>query len=301
MLTQTDTINESPAPQARAATVRANSATRRRHGAARRATVIRATIAWILALITMFPILWLIIGALRPASQTFAPGIGTSFTLSNLTQVLTQVPFPLYLMNSAIVSVTVTLAALLFHSMAAYALARLKFRGRGTVFLLMISTMLVSLPVILVPLFIIVKQLGLVDTYAGLIVPVIFNAFGIFLLRQYYLNIPKELEEAAELDGCGYFRIYWNVIIPLSKPILASLAVLFFLANWNSFLWPLTITQSPNLDVIQIGISTLQGQYTSAWSLVMAGSLVAAVPTIIVFLIGQRWLVDSLKTTGSKG
>ena len=300
MLTQTDTYRVT-APRARTLGRGIPSARTRRHRAGRRATLVRATVAWILALITMFPILWLIIGALRPASQTFAPGIGTSFTLSNIAQVLTQVPFPLYLMNSAIVSVTVTAAALLFHSMAAYALARLKFRGRGTVFLLMISTMLVSLPVILVPLFIIVKQLGLVDTYAGLIVPVIFNAFGIFLLRQYYLNIPKELEEAAELDGCGYFRIYWNVILPLSKPILASLAVLFFLANWNSFLWPLTITQNPNLYVIQIGISTLQGQYSSAWSLVMAGSLVAAIPTVVVFLVGQRWLVDSLKTTGSKG
>ncbi|RFA13134.1 sugar ABC transporter permease [Subtercola boreus] len=267
----------------------------------RRSTIIRAVIAWILALITMFPIIWLIIGALRPADQTFSPGLSSSFTFDNLSQVLTQVPFPLYLMNSAIVSIAVTLAALLFHSMAAYALARLRFTGRGTVFLLMISTMLVSLPVILVPLFMIVKQLGLVDTYAGLIVPVIFNAFGIFLLRQYYLNIPKELEEAAELDGCGYGGIYLHVILPLSKPILASLAVLFFLANWNSFLWPLTITQSPNLDVIQLGISTLQGQYSSAWGLIMAGSLVAAVPTIIVFLLGQRWLVDSLKTTGSKG
>jgi len=207
MLTPTDTPRLSATsvrPTLRSTSVASTKRRRARH----RATIIRAVVAWPLALITMFPILWLVIGALRPPSQTFAPGIGTSFTLSNLTYVLTQIPFPLYLMNSAFVSVTVTAAALFFHSMAGYALSRLKFRGRGTVFLLMISTMLVSLPVILVPLFMVVKQLGLVDTYAGLIVPVIFNAFGIFLLRQYYLNIPTELEEAARLDGCGYFRIY---------------------------------------------------------------------------------------------
>lgn len=268
--------------------------------AGRRSTIIRTSVAWVAALIMMFPVLWLILGALRPAAETFSSGFPTALTLENLYYVLTEIPFPLYLMNSAIVSITVTVAALLFHSMAAYALARLRFPGRDTSFVLMISTMLVSLPVILVPLFLIVKQLGLVDTYGGLILPVIFNAFGIFLLRQHYLNVPKELEEAAELDGCGYLGIYWHVILPLSRPILSSLAVLFFLTNWNSFLWPLTITQSPNLNVIQLGISSLQGEYSSAWNLILAGSLLAAIPTVVIFLIGQRWLIDSLKTTGMK-
>lgn len=272
----------------------------RQHGTLRRVTSARAVLAWVLALITMFPIVWLVLGAFKPADQTFAPGLPSSLTLDNLRYVLTEVPFPQYLLNSAIVSVTVTIAALLFHSMAAYALARLRFPGRDFTFTLMLSTMLVSLPVILVPLFLIVKQLGLVDSFGGLILPAIFNAFGIFLLRQYYLNIPRELEEAAELDGCGYPRLYWSVILPLSRPILASLAVLFFLANWNSFLWPLTITRTPSLDVIQLGISGLQGQYSASWNIILAGAVLAAVPTIVVFLVGQRWLIDSLKTSGMK-
>ncbi|NUP73401.1 MAG: carbohydrate ABC transporter permease [Sinomonas sp.] len=266
----------------------------------KRSTLVRTVVAWALALITMFPVVWLVLGAFKPADQTFAPGLPTSFSLESFRYVLTEVPFPQYLLNSAIVSVTVTVAALLFHSMAAYALARLRFPGRDFSFALMLSTMLVSLPVILVPLFLIVKQLGLVDSFGGLILPAIFNAFGIFLLRQYYLNIPKELEEAAELDGCGYPRLYWNVILPLSRPILASLAVLFFLANWNSFLWPLTITRTPSLDVIQLGISGLQGQYSGSWNIILAGAVIAAIPTIIVFLLGQRWLIDSLKTSGMK-
>jgi ABC-type glycerol-3-phosphate transport system permease component len=166
-------------------------------------------------------------------------------TLENFEYVFTQVPFARYMFNSFLVSATVTIVALLFHSMAAYALARLRFPGREFVFSLIFATLLVSLPVILVPLFVLVRAMGLLDSYAGLIVPAIFNAFGIFLLRQFYLGIPGELEEAAILDGAGYWRVYTNIILPLSRPILAALAVFFFLANWNSFLWPLTVTSNP--------------------------------------------------------
>jgi multiple sugar transport system permease protein len=292
---------DAPAPAgAPAGSTAPHAAKRRRLSEKRRSVVLRTLVGWVLGLIALFPVLWLILSALRPAGDTFAAGLPKRLTFDNLSYVLTEVPFPRYLLNSAIVSIVVTLAALLFHSMAAYALARLRFRGRDVVFTMMLSTMLVSMPVILVPLFLIIKAMGLQDSFGGLILPAIFNAFGIFLLRQYYLNIPHELEEAAELDGCGYPRIYWNVILPLSKPILASLAVLFFLANWNSFLWPLTITSSPSMDVIQLGISALQGQYSSSWNYILAASLLAAIPTVVAFIIGQRWLVDSFKTTGIK-
>jgi multiple sugar transport system permease protein len=273
---------------------------RRRRRRRLAANLVRATVAWILALLTFFPIAWLVLSTFKPAGEVFKPGLPHHWTFSNLSYVLTQIPFPRYLLNSAIVSVVVTGAALLFHSMAAYALARLRFRGRDVMFSLIVSTMLVSLPVILVPLFLIAKQLGILDSYAGLILPMIFNAFGIFLLRQYYLNFPRELEEAAQLDGCGYPRLYWHVILPLSRPALASLAVLFFLANWNAFLWPLTITSSPKLDVVQVGMASLQGEHSGAYNYVLAGSLVAVVPTIVAFLMGQRWLVDSLKNSGLK-
>ncbi|GAB3557970.1 carbohydrate ABC transporter permease [Spelaeicoccus albus] len=285
-------------PQTTPARVR--PARRRNAEVGRRSMIVRALVAWAIALITMFPVAWLALGAFRDSGDVFSGKIFTPLTVHNFVYVLTEIPFPRYLLNSAIVSVSVTVVALLFHSMAAYALARLRFPGRDLGFTMILSTMLVSMPVILVPLFLIIKWLGLVDTYGGLIVPAIFNAFGIFLLRQYYLNIPRELEEAAELDGCGYPRLYWNVILPLSRPILASLGVLFFLANWNSFIWPLAITQDPKLWVIQLGISSLQGQYSSSWGYILAGALLAAVPTVVVFLLGQRWLVDSLKTSGSK-
>jgi multiple sugar transport system permease protein len=257
-------------------------------------------LAHVLALIAVAPLAWMLLSVLRPADEMFALGWPTRLTLDNFRYVLDTIPLPKFLLNSAIVSVVVTVVALLLHSMAAYALARLRFPGRGVLFTGIISTLLVSLPVILVPLFLVVKQLGLLDSFAGLILPSIFHAFGIFLLRQYYLNIPRELEEAADLDGCGYWRRYWSVILPLSRPALASLSVLFFLANWNAFLWPLTITRNPDLRVIQLGIAGMQGQYSSAWNLILAGSVIAALPTVLVFMAGQRRLVDAMKTTGLK-
>lgn len=256
--------------------------------------------AHVLAVVAIAPMLWVAVTVLKPSGELFTVGLPSTWTLDNLTYVLTEIPLPRYLLNSAIVSIAVTAIALFTHSMAAYALARLRFPGRGLAFSLIISTLLVSLPVILVPLFLVVKQLGLLDSYAGLIVPSIFHAFGIFLLRQFYLTVPRELEEAAELDGCGYWRRYWNVVLPLSRPALASLTVLFFLANWNAFLWPLTITRDPDLLVVQLGIAGLQGQYASAYNYILAAAVVAALPTVVVFLIGQRRLVDAMKTTGLK-
>ena len=161
--------------------------------------------------------------------------------------------------------------------MAGYALARLRFPGRDVIFLAMFATFLVSQPVIIVPLFILARALGLLDSYAGLIVPSIFNAFGIFLLRQFYLAIPRELEEAAIIDGAGYLRIYWSIILPLSRPILSALAILFFLANWNSFLWPLTITSDQDLWMVQVAIASFRQQYNGSWNYIMAASTVVAV------------------------
>jgi multiple sugar transport system permease protein len=141
----------------------------------------------------------------------------------------------------------------------------------------------------------------MLNTYAGIIVPSIFNAFGIFLLRQYYLSLPRELEEAARIDGAGYWRIYWSVVLPLSRPILASLAILFFLANWNAFLWPLTVASDQNLWVVQVGIANFRSQYSTSWNYIMAASTIVALPMLILFVIFQRQIMDSIKTSGLKG
>ncbi|SCB44963.1 carbohydrate ABC transporter permease [Rhizobium multihospitium] len=258
-------------------------------------------IAAILALMTLFPLLWMVSIAFKPAAESFSSSLlPEAPTLDNFIYVLTGVPFIRYMLNSFFVSATVTIVALFFHTMAGYALARLRFPGREIIFLAIFSTFLVSLPVVIVPLFIIVKAMGMINSYAGLIIPAIFNAFGIFLLRQYYLSLPREIEEAAVIDGAGYWRIYWSVILPLSRPIMSALAILFFLANWNSFLWPLTITSNPNLWMVQVGIANFKSQYSASWNYMMAASTIVAIPTLILFVIFQRQIMDSLKTSGLK-
>ncbi len=258
-------------------------------------------LAVVLALLTVFPLFWMVSSAFKGPDEVNSVNlIPAAPTLDNFRYVFTEVPFLRYMLNSLFVATVVTVAALWFHSMAAYALARLRFPGRDLLFFAIFSTLLVALPIILVPLFILVRELGMLDSYAGLIVPAVFNAFGIFLLRQFYIGMPKELEDAAFVDGCGYWGVYWHVILPLSRPILAALAVFFFLANWNSFLWPLTITQNQDLWMIQVAISSFQTQYAGAWNYIMAAATVAAIPTMALFFVFQRQLVESIKTSGFK-
>jgi len=255
----------------------------------------------VLALMAIFPLLYMLSIAFKGPTEVFKSNlIPSKPVLDNFIYVLTEVPFWRYLINTFVISAVVTVVALFFHTMAGYALARLKFPGREAVFLAMFSTFLVSLPVIIVPLFILVRSLGMLNSYAGLIVPAIFNAFGIFLLRQYYLSLPKELEEAAVIDGAGYWRIYTSVILPLSRPIIAALAILFFLANWNSFLWPLTVASDQNLWVVQVAIANFKSQYAASWNYTMAASTIVAVPMLVLFVIFQKQIMDSIKTSGLK-
>ena len=258
-------------------------------------------VAAILALMTVVPLLYMISIGFKTPTDVFQPNlIPKTPTWNNYVYVLTAVPFVRYLINTFVVSVAVTVLALWFHTMAGYALARLRFPGREAIFILIFSTFLVSLPVIIVPLFILVRAMGMLNSYAGLIVPAIFNAFGIFLLRQYYLSLPRELEEAAVIDGAGYWRIYWSVILPLSRPIIAALAILFFLANWNSFLWPLTVAADDKLWVVQVGIANFKSQYSASWNYIMAASTIVAAPMLILFVIFQKQIMESIKTSGLK-
>jgi len=258
-------------------------------------------VALVLAVMTIVPLAWMITIAFKSPTEVFKPVLlPKAPSWSSFIYVLTEVPFLRYLANTFFVSTAVTILALWFHTMAGYALARLRFPGRETIFILIFSTFLVSLPVIIVPLFIMVRAMGMLNTYAGLIVPAIFNAFGIFLLRQYYLSLPRELEEAAVIDGAGYWRIYWSVILPLSRPIVASLAILFFLANWNAFLWPLTVASDDRLWVVQVGISNFKSQYSASWNYIMAASTIVAAPMLILFVVFQKQIMESIKTSGLK-
>jgi multiple sugar transport system permease protein len=255
----------------------------------------------ILAFMAVAPLFWMVSMSFKGANEVFGVNLIPGHpTLDNFLYVFTQVDFFRYLWNSFFVAAIVTIIALFFHSMAGYALARLRFPGRDAIFLAMFATFLISQPVIIVPLFILARALGLLDSYAGLIIPSIFNAFGIFLLRQFYLAVPRELEEAAVIDGAGYFRVYWSIILPLSRPILSALAILFFLANWNSFLWPLTITADQKLWMVQVAIASFRQQYNASWNYIMAASTVVALPTLVMFVVFQKRIVESIKTSGVK-
>jgi multiple sugar transport system permease protein len=260
------------------------------------------SMAALLAFIQLFPLLWMVSGAFKPGDEVNgARLIPEHPTFDNITTVFTRVPFARYLLNSLLTSIVVTVLLVGFGSMAGYALARLRFRGREAIFGMFFSTLLVALPVIVVPLFQVVSHLGLTDTYAGLILPVAFTAFPVFLMRQFYLQFPSDLEDAADLDGAGYLRRFVSVVLPLSRPMLAALGVLTFLATWNSFLWPLTVAKSSDLWVVQVGIATFQSQYGGDWNLVMAASMIAAIPTLLVFLLLQRQIIESIKAAGLKG
>lgn len=254
-----------------------------------------------LAFMTVAPLFYMVSMSLKQTNEVFGTNLVPHHpTLGNFVYVFTQVDFIRFLWNTLFVSAVVTVIALIFHSMAGYALARLRFPGRDAIFLAMFATFLISQPVIIVPLFILARTLHLLDSYAGLIVPSIFNAFGIFLLRQFYLGIPRELEEAALIDGAGYFRIWRSIILPLSRPIMSALAILFFLANWNSFLWPLTIISNQDLWMVQVAIANFHQQYNGSWNYIMAASTVVALPTIVMFVIFQKRIVESIKTSGVK-
>ncbi|MDE3097776.1 MAG: carbohydrate ABC transporter permease [Chloroflexota bacterium] len=246
----------------------------------------------------------MISGSFKTEGQALAvppEWIPSPFRWQNYLDVFRTAPFGHYMLNSVFVAGVVTLAALLLHSMAGYSLARLSYPGRNVIFIGILTTLMVPFTAMLIPLFILVSNFGWVDSYKALIIPAIPHAFGIFLLRQFYLSFPRELEEAAMVDGASLLRIYWSVVLPLSRPILAALAIFFFLANWNNFLWPLVVTQSESKWVIQLGIQHFTGEHGSAYNLIMAASTVAAMPTLALFFVLQRRLIEGIKLTGLKG
>ncbi len=260
-------------------------------------------ICGMVALVTVFPLVWMMLSSLKTSEEVtgYPPSFfPTKLAWHNYVEVFTSVPFGRYVANSFLVATSVSILGLIFHSMAAYSLARLRFPGRKVWFGIILGTLMVPFTITLIPSFIIVKSFGWLNTYWALIVPAIFNAFGIFLLRQFYLGIPRELEEAARLDGAGTVAIYWYVALPLSKPILATLGVLSWLANWNSYLWPLVVCQTQDIRVIQVGIASFAGEHSTEWQLIMAGSTIAALPGLFLYGFMQRYLVEGVKLSGLK-
>ncbi len=256
------------------------------------------------AVLMVAPFLWMLSTSLKDNIGIFAypPQIvPPQPQWSNYPELLATLPITRFFLNSVIVAVSVTVLQLIVTAMAAYAFARLRFPGRDLLFFAYLATLMIHTQVTLIPRFLLMRELGWINTYFALIIPFIFSSFGVFLLRQYFLTLPRELEEAARIDGASYFQTFWRVLLPLARPALPALAILAFIAQWNSFLWPLIVTTGPQMSTLTVGLNILKGQYNTVWNLLMAGSVLATMPILIVFLIGNRYFISGITTGGFGG
>ncbi len=258
------------------------------------------------ALLFLMPMFWMLSTSLKPKSQWFAAElrwIPKTFTAANYTRILDNPTTPMgrWFINSMMVGIVATVLIILIDSMAAYAYARMNFIGRKALFALLLATLFLPGMMFLVPNFLTIYRLGLLNNYAGVIVPGLAGVFGVFFLRQFFVTIPKELEEAAQMDGASPAGTFFRVALPLAKPAIATLAIITFLGSWNDFLWPLLILKDRTLQTLPPGLRTLQGAYTSEYGQMMAGAVIAAVPVLILYVALQKYIVQSVATTGLAG
>ncbi len=256
----------------------------------------------------ILPFLWMTTTSLKTLDAIFIQPknwiqmfVPTMFKWENYTEAFKVVPFAKFYMNSIFVGLAVTIGQVFTSSMAAYAFSRLNFPGRDKLFFAYLATMMIPGSVTMIPVYVLMRLFGWVDTYKALIIPMIFSAYGTFMLRQFFMTLPKDLEDAAKIDGCGFFRIFWTIILPLSKPALATLTVFTFMGNWGNFMWPLLVTNSDNMRTLPIGLESFKTQYSTDWHLLMAGSVMAMLPIVIIFIFTQRYFVESIKLSGVKG
>lgn len=256
------------------------------------------------ALSMLAPFLWMVSTAFMTGLEVyqFPPRLLPSeLRWSNFPEALGMQPFARFFLNTAIVAVVSVAGQLLFCSMAAYAFARLRFAGRDRMFALYLSTMMIPAIVTIIPAFLLVTVLGWINTYWALFMPTVSSVWGIFLLRQFFQTIPKDLEDAARIDGASEFRIFWNIVLPLSKPALATLAIFAFMGSWKDFLWPLLVTNRVDMRTVEIGIANFSTLYGTDWPHQMAAAVVVMIPIVIVFLMTQKYFVKGITLTGLKG
>jgi len=250
------------------------------------------------------PFLWSLSLSFQPPGDVFRwpiELIPDEVTLQNYRRLWTEIPFARWLLNSIAVSLTVTLANLFLDALAGYAFARLRFPGRNVLFALLLATLMVPAHVTLVPKFMLLNALGLVNTYTALVVPAMAQVVGIFLMKQFFESIPPQLEEAARIDGCNRFQVFWRVVLPASRPALAALGIYTFQGNWNEFLWPLVVTTTSDRFTLPVGLAMFRYEFRVEWTLLMAGAVLIALPTLIIFLIFQRLFIQGIATSGLKG
>ncbi|MFJ3138158.1 carbohydrate ABC transporter permease [Streptomyces sp. NPDC086843] len=279
----------------------------RPRGRSRVRTPLLYVVASLGLLVTAAPFLWMALSAFKTRRDlTASPPVWlpSEWTLSNFTALLDQLDMPRYFLNSLVVAILVTLCNLLFCSMLGYALAKLEFTGRSKVFGVVLAALMVPGNLLILPLYVLMTKFGLIDTYAGLVLPFAAGAFGVFLMRQFMQSIPDELMEAARIDGAGEWYIFWRIVMPLVKPALATLTIFTFLGSWNNFVWPLIATNDPDKYTLPVALATFANDPNRTVGggngMLMAGSLLVVLPVLLVFVVLQRHFTQGIATAGLK-
>jgi multiple sugar transport system permease protein/alpha-1,4-digalacturonate transport system permease protein len=255
------------------------------------------------ALVMVFPLYWMFATAVRPRTELFGGGfrlLPSELVWSNFSEAWGKLPFTQFYINSIIIAAIAVVVTVFINLLAGYTFAKYEFPGRNIIFLILISTLMIPIQVIMVPEFLIITQLGWVNTYAGVIVPRAAEAFGLFMVRQFMVSIPDELIEAARLDGAGEFKIFWKVVLPLSWPVVAVLTIFTFMWRWNDFAWPLVVLQDQGSYTVPLGLNLMKGQFFTDWTGIMSMSLVSILPMLLVFIFFQRYFIQGIASTGLK-
>lgn len=280
---------------------RPGTATPRRTVAGPARTALRVLLLLVAAVVVAFPFAWSLLTSLQD-SQTILqipPRVELDqLGFDNYRRLPEVMAFWRIAFNSVFVAVVATSAQVVTSAMAGYGLARFRFRGAQALFLAYLATLMVPFQVTIIPLFVAMRWLGWINTLQGVMAPMIASGFGVFLFRQYFLQMPRDLEEAAAIDGAGPWRTFWQVSLPYARPVIATHAILAFMATWNAFLWPLFVARNAQAMTLPVGLAALHGRWTTDWSLVMAGSVVTIVPVIVVYAIAQRWIVEGTLLSG---
>jgi len=270
----------------------------------RRERLISLAVLVPVAVIALFPFYWMIATALTPrAAAIRVPPtvVPLDATLDNLRALFEQAPVLLWATNSLIIAAAIMVGHIIFDSMAGYAFARKRFRGKGIFFTLIVSSLMIPVHVTLVPRFILINEMGLNNNLLGVIAPSIADVFGIFLMRQFMQSLPRELEEAARVDGANEWQVFWRIVMPLSRPAVATVAIFSFVGAWNAFLWPLIVLSDRDLLTLPVGVALLQQEFSTNIGLQMAGAVVGAVPMILLFLVFQRHFLEGVRVGALKG
>ena len=258
----------------------------------------------VVAVIWLIPLIWMLLTSFKYESMaiTLPPRwLPIPFTLENYLKVLTDSLIPRWFLNTTIVALIVTFGVVIIDSLAAYGLARIDFKGKNLVFWVIVSGLMIPDEVLIIPLYFLFNNLNLLNSFPALILPRLAMPLGVFILKQFFEGLPLELEEAAQIDGCSRLKMYWHIVMPLSKPAIAAVAVFTFIATWNAFLWPLIVANTEEMYTIPVGIANFQGTHGTEYALLMTGSIVASLPMLVAFLFLQKQIIKGITMSGIKG